>query len=387
MRSIVFLIALGFAFPGFGQALHNSGMLRLHDNAQIGLHTDLINNGPLEADTGSVFGFYGTEQSLVTGALVPQLYDIELLNGQGVVLQTGLRTTNNFNFILGRIFTPKDNAGVFLEFNDQAFYVGDNDENHVDGFVAITDKREFTFPVGAAGQIRSLYIESSGNNAFSSCAYFFEDPSNPVSINTNFDTETKVRDIGMVSNNEFWVLTGGVSSQVTVSWNTNSGLANIANEADDIVLVGWSKSNNQWVLLGKSSLVGDVNEGFLISDSFVPDDFAAITFGTVPLPLDTFAVNNPTLGNYFMSPNGDGINENLIFDNIEGTGRNQVAIFTRTGQKVFEQTDYTNEFTGVANVNGVVLNREIGLPEGIYYYTISLLDEELEYQGFVFIDR
>ena len=112
-----------------------------------------------------------------------------------------------------------------------------------------------------------------------------------------------------------------------------------------------------------------------------------LLLGQLPLPTDTFAVNNPTLGNYFVSPNADGINEFLVFDNLDGTGNNQVDIYSREGLKVFTQANYTNEFRGVANTGSMVLKQDIGLPEGFYYYTISLPDLELNYQGFLFLDR
>ncbi|NQZ44017.1 MAG: gliding motility-associated C-terminal domain-containing protein [Flavobacteriaceae bacterium] len=388
MSKLPFLIALfGLTMVSGQSGLYNVGAFRLHDGAAVGLHTDLVNNGSLEAETGSVFGFYGDRFLTVSGVFNPRLYDVELLNTQGISLLNSVDVTNNFNFILGRVDTPRNTPSTVLGFSEIAFYNGESDTNHIDGYAAITDKSEFVFPVGDAGQLRSLTLNSGSVNDFASCAYFFEDPSNPDTLSERFDTEERVRDIGEVSSVEFWVLDATRESTVTLSWNGRSDLQSIALELDDIFVVGWSKTANQWVMLGNTAAGGDLNEGFITSDSFIPSEFAAITFGSVPLPLDTFAVNNPTLGNYFMSPNGDGINENLIFDELEGTGRNQVAIFTRTGQKVFEQTDYTNEFRGEANVNGVILNREIGLPEGIYYYTISLLDEGLEYQGFVFLGR
>ena len=235
--------------------------------------------------------------------------------------------------------------------------------------------------------MRPLLLESDDNNNLAICAYLFENPSNPSSLSEGFDIDTKVRDIGSVSNKEFWIVQANQVSTVTISWNSRSELANLANTIDDIVLVGWSKSSNQWVSIGNSGISGDLTQGFLVSEKFLPSDFEAITFGTVPLPTDTFEVNNPTLGNYFISPNGDGTNDFLQFDNLEDTGSNQVFIYNRFGQKVFEKNDYTNEFNGVSNQDNFVLNRDIGLPEGIYYYAVSLPDLNLSYQGFLILDR
>jgi len=384
MRTRYFAILLLLPFFNWSQGLYNEGTLQVHAEGNLGLHADLINNGALEGVEGSNVGFYGNTTINVSGVLTPFLYDIELMNDQNVMLNNSLNVGNNLNFVFGQMNTPKNIAGTSLQFSQDAFYVGESDQSHVNGFVSIADKNTFTFPVGDNGQLRSLSLQSSATNAFAQCIYFYQNPDNQ-----NFDPLQHVRDVGEVSTFEFWILESDIASTITVSWNENSNLGNIANQFEDIILVGWSKTINEWLPLGNTAMAGDLNEGFITSDTFVPNDFEAITFGTVPLPTESFVVENPTLGNYFLSPNGDGTNDSFIIDNLEGTGSNQVAIFNRAGQKVFEFANYTDEFRGFANVDGLVINSDIGLPEGVYYYTISLPEVEggLSYQGFLFLDR
>ena len=119
----------------------------------------------------------------------------------------------------------------------------------------------------------------------------------------------------------------------------------------------------------------------------MPDDYGAITFAAMPLPPDSFFVNNPSLGNYFLSPDGDGINDFLIIDELDQSPNNRVLIFNRLGQKVFEQENYVNEFNGFSNIDSLVFDLEAGLPEGVYYYIAILKDLELEYQGFLYLNR
>lgn len=217
---------------------------------------------------------------------------------------------------------------------------------------------------------------------------FFEDPSAPSSILESFDTEVKVQDIGTVTDREFWILQSDVPAQVTISWNTRSALGAIPNATlESIIVVGWSKSSNQWVIIGNAAISGDLTQGFVTSETFVPSNYAAITFGTIPLPTDTFAVENPTLGNYFLSPNGDGTNDFLVIDGMEESPNNSLRIFNRYGQKVFEKINYTNEFYGLANTGTLITNQASGLPEGVYFYLVTLDDLELEYSGFLFLDR
>ena len=358
----------------------------MHSNVQIGFHTDWINDAPFETSSGLV-GFYGDDRLGVLGSEPPGLFDMEVFLPTGLFLLNPLNVSNNLNFIEGDILTALDDDTVFLNFERDAFFTGEDDTSKITGFAAITDKSTFSFPVGDEQQLRPLLMNSDSNNELARCAYLFEDPSNPSSILETYDTEQKVRDIGEITNLEFWILQTNVPSTITLSWNPRSDLINLANTIEDIVLVGWSKSSNQWVAIGNTAVSGDLEQGFLISEKFVPNDFAALTFGTIPLPTDTFVVNNPTLGEYFISPNGDGTNDFLVFDDIEGTGDNFVTIYNKFGQKVFEQPNYTNEFNGVSNIDNFVINREIGLPEGIYYYIVNLLDQDLQYQGFFFLDR
>ncbi|KPM30290.1 Hypothetical protein I595_3586 [Croceitalea dokdonensis DOKDO 023] len=367
-------------------ALHNAGKLGLHNNVQIGFHTDWINNANFEGNVGLI-GFYGDNTLTLSGTVVPVVFDAELFVPNQLVLENALNVTNNFNFISGDVRSNLNNETVYLNFEPNAFFNGENDMAKVTGFAATTDASFFTFPVGDEEQLRPLILDSEGSNQRAICAYLFENPESPLSLNLRYSLDNKVNNIGEISDREFWILEADRPSKVTISWNLRSELDILANNLEDIILVGWSKSNQQWVVIGNSNLTGTLDSGFLISDTFVPSDFEVITFGTTPLPTDTFAVNNPSLGNYYLTPNNDGTNDALVFDELEDAGNNQVWIFNKFGQKVFEMMNYTNQFNGVSNINNLVIGRELGLPEGVYYYIIELPEAGLSYQGFLYLDR
>ena len=353
----------------------------------LGLHTNLINDGNFDQTQGLV-GFYGNGVIQVSGSIPATLWDSEILMGSNLFLQNVMYVRNNFNFIIGNVATAKNNQSIYLNFMDQGFFTGESNASKITGFAAATNRDVFSFPVGDQQQLRPLILNSQSVSPFAICAYFFESPSNPSSITDTFDVDAKVQDIGTVSDKEFWIVQSDVPAQVTISWNPRSALGLIPNATpESIIIVGWSKASNQWVILGNSAFSGDINQGFVTSEVFVPSEFAAITFGTTPLPTDTFAVNNPSLGNYFLSPNGDGTNDTLIIEGLEESPNNIVIIYNRLGQKVFEKTNYVDDFRGVSNTGSLILNQEKGLPEGVYYYIATLLDLELEYTGFLFLDR
>jgi len=382
MRNVCYIVALMLSLGLQGQtALYNSGNIRIHDEGQIGFHTDLINNGTFDQNLG-LAGFYGNSMISVSGAFMPAFYDTEIANDLGVMLNTGLSVSSNTNFIAGNFVTPRAQQDIYLNLLGDAFYVGESDLSKVDGYVAINNEQSFIFPVGDAQQLRSLSLNSSGTNTFAKCAYYLENVSNPATFPESFDPTKKPRTMGDISEVEFWHLEGSVSSNIQISWNARSNMAALTEEVEKIIPVGWSVSGRSWVNLGAASIVGDLSQGFLISDNFVPDDYAVITFAS-----EATAKELLTLDNYLVTPNGDGVNDALYIAELELSDDDFISIYNRNGLKVYEETNYTNGFTGYSNVNNLVVNREAGLPNGVYFYIIEMKDLQLNYQGFLYLEH
>ena len=372
----------------YGQtALYNNGNLRIHEDGAIGFHTDLINESPFDNNLGLV-GFYGNLNLSVLGSVVPQFYDIEIAAESGLLLALGVDNSNNTNFILGDIITPKNDADINFNFLQNGFYTGEANIAKINGYAAITNQQNFTFPVGDSEFLRPLIVRSESENPFSKCAYFFENPNAPSALNGSFNTTTLDLDLASVSGAEFWRLEGSVSSTISLSWNTRSAISNLTDEATKVVVAGWSKAGNRWENLGANPVMGTLEEGAVTSDSFVPDDYEIITLGISKVPFEPLSLNILTsLDNYFVSVNGDGINDSFFIPELEDSPNNLVQIYDRYGLKVFEKANYRDEFVGVANVGDFILNKDKGLPEGIYFYTIYSIDSDLNYQGFLYLAR
>ncbi len=361
--------------------LYNSGNLQVHEGGQMGIHTNLINDGVFDQNAGLV-GFYGTTAITISGAFMSVFYDTEIANDRGVTLGTPVSVVNNANFIVGNVITPRDLSDTYFNFLKDAFEVGASDASYVEGYVAVTEQKNFTFPVGDDGQMRPLILNSTATNPMAKCAYFFDNPSHPIPFPENFNTDTKVRDIGFVSETEFWLLEGSVTSSVTISWNERSNLAALTDDPNSIIVVGWSKTGKQWTQLGRAAMGGDLSQGFVTSDNFVPDRYSAITFGVKDQPEELL-----TLDNYLVTPNGDGINDVLIIPEMAQSPHNSIKIYDRNGLKVFDMDNYTDQFRGIANVGDLVINRNAGLPSGVYFYLVSLDDLGLKFQGFLYLQR
>lgn len=366
-------------------ALYNGGNLRLHNNAQMGLHTDLINTAAFDNNLGLV-GFYGNER-IISGGVVPLLYDVEVVLNTTLRLTTGLDVANNLNFITGNVATDRLNPGTQLTFLEDAFYVGESDLAKVDGYAAMTNRNSFIFPVGSAAELRPLVLNAQENHLFAQCAYFLEDPNAPFSLPGTYDTNNVERALGFVSNVEFWQLQGSVPSTITLNWNPNSDMAALTADAALIVPVGWSIAQNEWESLGSTSFAGTLDQGFVTSDTFVPSDYAIIALGVTRDALEPLESDMFDLDNFYVSANGDGINDALVIPQLERSPNNRVKIYDRFGLKVFDQPNYTDEFRGISNVDNLVIAREDGLPVGVYFYTVHMADLDLNYQGFLYLSR
>ncbi|WP_298481443.1 gliding motility-associated C-terminal domain-containing protein [uncultured Maribacter sp.] len=366
-------------------ALYNNGNIQIHDQGQIGFHTNLINNTPFDNNLG-LAGFYGDNAITIAGAFVPQFYDIEIANDAGVLLSLSIDNANNTNFISGDFRTIKTQSSTYLNFLNNANYVGSSNFSKVDGYAAITNQQNIIFPVGDNQELRPLVLNSSDINALAKCAYFRENPDTPISFSSSFNTFTKPAEIKSISTREFWKLEGNINSTISISWNEQSNIDLLTENINDIIPVGWNKSTRQWVNLEAVSVGGDITQGFVESGTFNPDNYEIITFGSIE-DRETLTIDVLTLDNFLVTPNGDGNNDTLVIPELEESPNNTISIFDRYGLKVYETTNYTNNFNGYSNQDNILFDKEKGLPTGVYFYIIYMEDLKMEFQGFMYLTR
>lgn len=79
----------------------------------------------------------------------------------------------------------------------------------------------------------------------------------------------------------------------------------------------------------------------------------------------------------YISPNGDGVNDFLIIQNLESFENFTLRVFNPRGVQVFAMIDYDNSWDGRSN--GKVL------PSGVYYYIFENSQREERYQGSLYI--
>ncbi|MBK6836378.1 MAG: gliding motility-associated C-terminal domain-containing protein [Bacteroidetes bacterium] len=85
-----------------------------------------------------------------------------------------------------------------------------------------------------------------------------------------------------------------------------------------------------------------------------------------------------TVSSYF-SPNGDGINDNWYIEDILSFPKNEVHVYNIYGQEVYTKKGYANDWKGTFN--------GADLPDGTYYYVLTIESEKIINKGSVDILR
>ncbi len=361
------------------EPVHNYGNFKIHDMGAVGFHYDFINDG-VSDDNKGLAGFYNNNSILISGAFRPIFQDMEIMVIDDLFLEVGVGITNNSNFVVGNVFTPRNLLDVTLDYIGDAFYTGDADNTKIDGYAASTNKANFVFPIGDSAKLRPLELFSERTDTKAKSAYFFEDPNNPSTFSTPFNTNLRADILTGVSTYEFWDLDSDDPLRIKLSWDNDSNINTFADAIENLRIVGWNTQDGLWENLGGNSILGDFNAGELRSDLFIPDNYSAITFGT------SLSTDSIDLGNYLVTPNDDGINDVLYFDAVALSPNNELKIFNRWGRQVYYAENYENTFDGKANQNFVVVASK-KLPDGIYFYILTLKDINVKHQGFLSLNQ
>ncbi|MCX2586544.1 MBG domain-containing protein, partial [Pedobacter sp. MR22-3] len=85
------------------------------------------------------------------------------------------------------------------------------------------------------------------------------------------------------------------------------------------------------------------------------------------------------VANNILTPDGDGINDTWIVQNIDMYPNNEVRIFDRNGREMYSKKTYDNSWNGTIGGNN--------LAEGTYYYIITYGPNKLVQKGFITIIR
>ncbi len=87
---------------------------------------------------------------------------------------------------------------------------------------------------------------------------------------------------------------------------------------------------------------------------------------------------NLTVSN-LITPDGNGVNDFWVVGNIENYGEATIFIYDRWGKEILKTNNYQNDWNGVSGTDQ--------LPDGTYYYIITLPGQEKVYKGGITVLR
>jgi gliding motility-associated-like protein len=114
-----------------------------------------------------------------------------------------------------------------------------------------------------------------------------------------------------------------------------------------------------------------------------PDGFQSVCYTDLVVE----CTEELTIPNGF-SPNGDGINDFFVIEGIEAYPNNNIKIFNRWGNLVYQRDRYQNDWDGTASSGTAVVGAGERLPPGTYFYIFNPgLEDEDPIQGYIYLNQ
>lgn len=343
----------------------------IFNDGEFQFYKNYNNDGLFTHSTNQSTGytvFQGSQPQLIEGSEPSKHFDV-LFNNTSTQYPFSLNSDMIIdgvgNFREGIVRINKDNGGQLL-FGNGASQMNASNRSYAEGLIEKLGNNAFTFPIGKFGYYRLAGISAPSNVADTYLSEYFKENTNEL-----YPHKDRTGIISAVNQQEYWTInqaagTNG-SVMVTLSWHDQTTPVEFRG-TQDLHIVRWDSTQNLWV--DEGGIVDAAAK--TITTPVQVDGFGIFTLGKIKEkflnPGDVVIYNG-------VSPDGDGMNDYLIIDNIEHFPENNVILYNRWGRKVYETKNYNsknNVFVGVAEGNGIVGSGE-KLPAGTYYYVVEYL--------------
>jgi len=199
----------------------------------------------------------------------------------------------------GIIITNRNsvNPGA-LVFAKTASWDNAADHQHIDGYAKVYHDDAFTFPIGNLGYFKPVSI-SGGFGTMA--AYTFDNPyklpfiSGSLTSRASESDDTNEETLN-VSEVEYWDIQGKNPTAITLYWDTNSEIGQLANDdLTALTIVGWKGSSWEIISSSVDNNVLDISQssvskngsessiynGSITSDAIIPNDYDVFTFAAI----------------------------------------------------------------------------------------------------------
>ncbi len=372
----------------------NQGLLKVDPGTEVSTYFDFKNESTGDVLNDGSMHFYGhynneglfsyTTNSrtgyVVFEGLMPDMQKIEgtspssfydvLFNKSGAEhsfhLTNDIANAGTVNLLNGVVLMDKPNGGAFV-FLKGSKHINTSDRSHINGEVTKNGNEGFKYPVGDGGYYRFAGISAPVQEAeIYTGEYLLENS------NSKYPHASRTGVLQAIDDKEYWIINQSVKTDnsviVTLSWDTRTTPQSFTDNPDLLHVVRWDEKQKLWVDEGGVVNYADQT----VTTPVNVDGFGIFTLGTIKKSIigegEVVIYNGVT-------PDGDGMNDYFIIDNINQFPNNHVTIYNRWGRKVYETYSYDsngNVFNGTAQGNAIV-NQGEKLPTGTYYYVVEYL--------------
>lgn len=343
------------------------------NDGEFHFYGDYSNDGLFSYSANSTTGyvvFEGKNKTIqnISGNSPSFFYDV-LFNkfgtGRSFELTNEIESKGTVNLHDGVVYVNKDLEGAFI-FLKGSNHINTSDASHVNGEVIKEGNEAFKYPIGDSGYYRFASISASSNVANQYMGQYFLENSDSL-----YPHKNRTGVIKKINDREYWIVNKSEETSgsiiLTLSWDERTTPQDlVSGNPEQLHIVRWDEAQKLWVDQG--GIVDSANK--TVSTPVVVDGFGVFTLANINkeliLPDDLVIYNG-------VSPNGDGLNDYFIIDNIQRYPNNSVRIYNRWGVELFHTTNYDsngNVFNGYSDARATLDKSEM-LPTGTYYYILE----------------
>ncbi len=381
MKKLLIIILFSLSLVnGFAQGFYNKGsIVSLSTNTILTVPDSLLNTGTIINDgdlqiSGAWvnLGTYeaGTGQINFNSDLVQTINHNDQSFGKLTISGTGEKqflaniTIESELDLQSSVLKSVNNAKIIL--NQGAVVLGGSDQSHIVGPVEAKGTGDWIFPIGNGTTY--LPVEILGvTDATASATLTLNELTADQTLTGDFE-------IAKLSSKRYWELvlgSGSLSqSKIKLPLANDDGLTD---NLDLLVVAGSNNALDSYTSIGQSDQAGNLTLGSVTSEELPSVTFFAIAALTGETAIEVF--NG-------ISVSVNGKNDFLRIRNIELYPDNQVTIYNRWGDIVFDMQGYDNDqksFKGESSLSGSKL------PSGTYYYSIDLGDGSAKTTGYLVV--
>ena len=335
-----FICAVVYFYSLNGQfTIENNSFLTVSTVTEIALNCDFINNGDIENE-GTVYiqgnwfnitgNYYGDGKVIFNGSNQiidhnnQSFYSLQF-NTDYTFIENSLSIDHELILING-IITPDQNAKFLVKSN--ADVISKNNSSYINGTLYHEGTGLKFYPIGKEGYYRPVTLQNIQGI-------------DPVVGLEAFNKNTLMQcspDLNKVTSELCWQLKqlSGIYDSSRVIVELNYGITDLTGP---LVLAQADSIEKSFIGIGNMNK----NNQVIISESPLTENIFSVA------EVNDFKIEIMNI----ITPNGDGVNDNLYIKNIEYYPDNKVIILNKAGTEIFSVNNYDNSWNTEINAKNL----------------------------------